>query len=373
MPIRTTRWELSPHTRAKHEILRRYLEAWLPILGSWAGRIVFIDGFAGPGRYSGGEPGSPVIALQALLDHPYFKQPRPGRKAVFAFIEQDSERAAALQDEIDAIPRPAWVSAGVFEGAFSDHMTELLNAIEADKKQLAPTFAFIDPFGFKGLPMALVGRIVRHPRCECLVSFMYESVNRFVAHPDPEIQARLDELFGTTDWRDVAAIRDPETRKDRLVNLYQDQLQKLAGLKYVRAFEMINEGNRTAYFLFYGTNDKLGLSKMKQAMWRTDPTAGQAFSDRNQADPDQLVLFKQAADTTLLRKQLQERFQGIGWVSIEDVSDFVLEDTAFSEAMHLKRKTLAPMEKDGLLEVQRPADKPSRRGTFPDGTKVRFL
>src|SRR6266496_1340896 len=32
----------------------------------------------------------------------------------------------------------------------------------------------IDPFGFKGLPMALVARIVRHPRCECLVSFMYE-------------------------------------------------------------------------------------------------------------------------------------------------------------------------------------------------------
>ncbi len=156
MPIRTTRWELPPHTKIKHEILKRYLDAWLPILGSWAGRIVFIDGFAGPGRYSGGEPGSPVIALQALLNHPYFEQPRAGREVVFIFIEQDAERKESLQQEIDSIPRPAWVKAEVREGQFVDHMTEILDAVEADKKKLAPTFAFIDPFGFKGLPMTLV-------------------------------------------------------------------------------------------------------------------------------------------------------------------------------------------------------------------------
>lgn len=240
MPIRTTRWELPPHTKIKHEILKRYLDAWLPILGSWAGRIVFIDGFAGPGRYSGGEPGSPVIALQALLDHPYFKEARAGRKVVFAFIEQDPERAAALREEIDAIRRPAWVRAEVFDGAFSDPMTVLLNAIEADKTQLAPTFAFIDPFGFKGIPMTLVSRIVRYPRCECLVSFMYESVNRFWAHPGKAIQAQYDELFGSEEWRAIAAIDNPEVRKDRLVALYREQLRTVAGLKYVRTFEMLN-------------------------------------------------------------------------------------------------------------------------------------
>ncbi len=370
MPIRTTRWDLPPHTKIKHEILKRYLDAWLPILGSWAGRIVFIDGFAGPGRYSGGEPGSPVIALQALLDHPYFKESRPGRNVVFAFIEQDPERAAALREEIDAIPCPAWVTAKVYEGAFSDHMTELLNAIEADKKQLAPTFAFIDPFGFKGLPMALVARIVRYPRCECLVSFMYEDINRFLAHPGAAIQAHYDELFGTDEWRAIARITDPETRKDRLVSLYREQLKKIAGLKYVRTFEMINQGNRTEYFLFYGTNSKLGLSKMKEAMWRADPVGGQVFSDRSVSG--QGVLFEPEADTTPLRRQLQGRFRDKGWVPIEEVSDFVLEETAYSELIHLKRATLAPMEKEDFLEAKRPGER-GRRGTFPSGTKIRFL
>jgi hypothetical protein len=28
-----TLWEIEPHTKAKHEILQRYLGAWFPILG----------------------------------------------------------------------------------------------------------------------------------------------------------------------------------------------------------------------------------------------------------------------------------------------------------------------------------------------------
>src|SRR6266446_7528365 len=61
---RTTVWELEPHTRAKHEILRRYLQAWMPILAQGGFKnILYIDGFAGPGRYAGGEDGSPIIAV----------------------------------------------------------------------------------------------------------------------------------------------------------------------------------------------------------------------------------------------------------------------------------------------------------------------
>ena len=46
-------WELEPHTRVKHIILQKYLEAWFPILSRYNGRVVYYDGFAGPGEYSG--------------------------------------------------------------------------------------------------------------------------------------------------------------------------------------------------------------------------------------------------------------------------------------------------------------------------------
>lgn len=51
MPPKTTLWPLEPHTVGKHEVLRNYLKAWLPIMLSSNDRVLFIDAFAGPGRY----------------------------------------------------------------------------------------------------------------------------------------------------------------------------------------------------------------------------------------------------------------------------------------------------------------------------------
>src|SRR4051794_3990487 len=60
-------WPRARHTEAKHQLLTGYLDAWIGILGSWADHVLLIDGFAGPGEYAGGEPGSPVLMLDAFL------------------------------------------------------------------------------------------------------------------------------------------------------------------------------------------------------------------------------------------------------------------------------------------------------------------
>ena len=60
---------IAPHTVAKHLLLKRYLDAWFPILGRYNNRINYIDGFAGPGEYEGGEDGSPLLAIEAARSH----------------------------------------------------------------------------------------------------------------------------------------------------------------------------------------------------------------------------------------------------------------------------------------------------------------
>jgi hypothetical protein len=58
-------WQLEAHTEAKHRLDKRYLDAWWPIFlqQRWVKRVTYVDAFAGPGEYSGGEEGSPVFAL----------------------------------------------------------------------------------------------------------------------------------------------------------------------------------------------------------------------------------------------------------------------------------------------------------------------
>ena len=94
----TTQWEIEPHTLAKHEILRRYLSAWYPILSTYNPRIVYLDGFCGPGRYKGGEDGSPIIALREALK---YSQRLKNNEITFLFVDERADRIAHLNAELN--------------------------------------------------------------------------------------------------------------------------------------------------------------------------------------------------------------------------------------------------------------------------------
>lgn len=61
-------WEYKEQTRIKHAILSNYLTRWMAILGRPRGgttrRLHFVDSHAGRARYEGGEPGSPILAME---------------------------------------------------------------------------------------------------------------------------------------------------------------------------------------------------------------------------------------------------------------------------------------------------------------------
>src|SRR5690242_16580737 len=99
----TVIWQLEPHTRAKHEILKRYLQAWMPILSQGKfPELLYIDGFAGPGEYKNGEDGSPIIALKTALGY----NPPLTAKMHFLFVEKDKSRAAHLNSIIQQMSLP---------------------------------------------------------------------------------------------------------------------------------------------------------------------------------------------------------------------------------------------------------------------------
>ncbi len=81
----TNTWSIKPHTSCKHELLHHYLNAWFPILSHYPD-LFYVDGFCGPGRYSGGEEGSPIIALKSALNNEKYI-----KKANFLFIDKEKK------------------------------------------------------------------------------------------------------------------------------------------------------------------------------------------------------------------------------------------------------------------------------------------
>ena len=362
---KTTLWAMDDHTRAKHEILRRYLEAWLPIMTSYNGRIIYLDGFAGPGEYERGEPGSPIIAIDTFLNH--IHAPIRTKEVLFLFIEQDHARCEHLRHLLGQRELPATASYEISEGNFDETMSELLTPLESQQLRLAPTFAFIDPFGYSHTPMSTIKRLMSHPRCEVLITFMYEEINRFLTAEYSTKETQYDALFGTQEWRRIAQRAvTAQDRRDQLHNLYQDQLRQVAGIRYIRSFCMRNKRNRTDYFLFFGTNNQLGMKRMKESMWKVDPTGTYEFSDNT--NPNQLLLFSQP-DYTILQRMLSNHFKG-QTIGVEDVEEYVIAETPFYK---FKTEALRPMEEARqVLAIS--TDPKRRKGTFAEGkTQIRFL
>lgn len=360
-------WSLTPETAAKHEILIRYLDAWLPILGSTQGRVLLIDGFAGPGRYSGGEPGSPLIALSRLLDHGHAERLLGRCEFVFVFCESDPERFELLEHHLNEFQQergglPDTVTVQTFDQPFADVADRVLGWLREQKARLAPTFAFLDPFGVKGLPMDRIAELLAFERCEVLVNLAVRNADRFFEQD--AMNRHFNELFGTDRWTEGRELSRAE-RANFMRNLYEQQLRDKAGFDHTQNFLVYAADDQPSYWLVHGTRNERGVEKMKEAMWKADPTGSFRFRRSFQG---QLVLFGGDDDTAPLRGALLDRFAG-RTVPVEEVSRFVLLETPYLPSKHLKKKTLKPMENDGdVIEV----GNRKKAGTFPDGCRITF-
>lgn len=359
---RETIWDLEPHTAAKHEILKLYLQPWFRIMASSGQKnLNYIDGFCGPGRYKLGEAGSPLVALDVA-------RPVAGQleKVTFLFTDEDKRRIDHLNSELSRLELPKNFNVVVKHARFDQSLTKTLDQMEEAKGQIAPSFVFIDPFGFAGLPFTLVKRILQKPRCEAFITFMVDAVNRFLTHPEENLKQHMAEIFGT----DECFLITGESRIEGLRDLYQTQLQSAA--QFVRYFEMRNSRGRTVYLLFFATNNRVGHIKMKEAMWSVDPQGEYKFSDRTSA---QTVLFESEQEE-FVWPLMYEQFKGRTVTSAE-VQRFVEDKTPFL-AKHMRSglsdsESIFTPEADRITVAALKVDGKKRlKNTFPEGALITF-
>src|SRR5215213_3495632 len=81
----------------KHGVLARYAHYFAGRAGSATrGRVAFIDGYAGEGRYQDGSPGSPLLLASQATRAEMF-----GRDVKLAFVEQDPARREQLRQSLE--------------------------------------------------------------------------------------------------------------------------------------------------------------------------------------------------------------------------------------------------------------------------------
>ena len=352
------KWVYSEHARVKHEIQRRYLGAWLAILGTRLSPLVLFDGFAGRGRYEGGEDGSPLIFWNRAAEA--VEAGRPKRVEIEC-VEANEANFRELSSTIAELEHPG-VDIGVRRGTFAEQASRRADELRS-AAWIPPVFWTADPYGFRGVPLEVVRELMSLPRSEVMITFMVRDMRRFIGEKSHE--APLTELFGGDVWRQCLELEGDETREEKLLLTYSEVVRDGIA-RFATPFRVFEDDRRqTLYYLIHLSNDPLGMRKMKEAMVRQ--SADMTFWPVTVRDPDQIsldvaesepyptlqdYLLATYADRTLPFEELLNEDYPLGvWVESE------------------YRSAILAMEKAGRVEVNR-TQRQTEGGRKPSGLKL---
>jgi three-Cys-motif partner protein len=331
-------WPLEPATAAKHRLYQRYLDAWWPILlqpSSWDNklrdRVTYLDAFAGPGRYKGGEEGSPVFALARLLNHAAADRMYLSRDRVeLLFIERERAVYDFLRDELtrkfgnlDDLPVNV-VARHAEAGAAAEMVLGETGAWGY------PILGVFDSWGNVNVPWHLMRRLAHNPSSEVIVTF---GPNWFSRREKQEPE-QLDMVFGGREyWQPADEERRPDERWRAWLATYRSALGR-AGFRYQLQFQIVPRTGQPLY-LVYGTGHEKGVEVMKDAMWEVDGIDGMGFRDprtRGGLAPGQQPLFGAEEHPELLELVLQRLAKGPA--SLQQLRHWLLVETARWQPKH---------------------------------------
>lgn len=334
------KWEYKKHTEIKHIILSKYLEAWIRILGVNYKKLYYIDCFAGRGKYEDGTNGSPIIALQSakkMKKNFYYLD-----EIACIFVEKNPNNFENMKktvcDEINMHPED--YAGIVLQELINDEFIGAMPKIKEYCNSVTPSFYFIDPFGYSGVPFESIKKILQIPKTEVFINFMVRDIHRFLGSTNHKLS--IDDFFGLDNVGKI--VKEMKNQKPNLegkyalLELYKKQLHEKAGVRYILSYDVYaDEQSQTTYFLIHATNHVKGCEVMKNIMSKAG-TEGR-FSYLG-PDNGQMTIM-QYGDLSELKEYLLNKFD-TRTIPFKNIIYETLMDTKF----------IKPDYKDALLELE---------------------
>ncbi|NQE33321.1 three-Cys-motif partner protein TcmP [Microcoleus asticus] len=253
----------------KIEIVAKYFGAWAKIMISQIKKIPFskrppniayVDLFSGPGYYKDGCKSTPLLILESVLAESQMRE-----QFVTIFNDIDSTNTESLARAIASLPGidtlrhlPIILNKEVGE--------EIIQDIKKNIKS-APTLFFIDPFGYKGLSISLIGSVISNWGSDCIFFFNYNRINMDVNNP--VVKKEMNSFFGekrADALREELKPMQPEERESTIVKSICQALKDVGGSHVQDFCFKKSSASRTSHYLIFISKNKRGHSIMKDIM-----------------------------------------------------------------------------------------------------------
>lgn len=374
MPVQEFFDYASPQSKAKIDIASGYFYAWANVMmsKSSAKRLGYIDLFSGPGCYrKDGTKSTPIRVLEYAAQHEKLRE-----MLVSIFNDLDALCCAELQRNISKIPNigdlkhaPQIESIDVGE--------KLVTIIKAfSDRRLIPTFMFLDPWGYKGMTMELIGSVLKDWGCDCLFFFNYRRI--IMGLFNPYFTEHIDAIFGEDRAESLRnnyrRTRNPSQKAALIEDALAGACEEIGG-RYMLTFGFRgNQGRFTQQWLVFVSKGYRGYDIMKGIMASKSSVFEQGvplyyFDPQVVGSIDKEPLLGPLDD---LVADLPKRFEG-QTMTVREVYDDDNVGTPFVAKNY--KDALRKLEEAGRITASRPPDQRVRRKgvvTMPDELEITF-
>lgn len=263
-------------TLVKHLILRHYLERFAHIVGhSWPS-ITYVDCFAGPWNVKSDQLEDSSFAI-ALTELRKARETLAGRGKALGlrvlFIEKHRAAFRQLEEFAKGI-RDAEVK--ILNREVEDSVEEISSFIRRGQDTFP--FIFIDPTGWTGFRLEVIGPLLQLVPGEVLINFMTEHIRRFLGHK-PSRQSFIDLFDSDRVWARLETLSGVE-RDDAMVGEFMGAVKRRGKFSHVLSAIVLHPEKERAHFhLIYGTRHPKGVEVFKEAEEKAMETMLQVRSD----------------------------------------------------------------------------------------------
>jgi three-Cys-motif partner protein len=263
--------EQLPGSKVKSSIVVSYFIKWARVMANRVkgsgDKIAYIDLFCGPGKYDDDSDSTPLLILKEAI-----KDPNLSRSLITLFNDMEPENVRKLKEEAEKLPEFSKLK---HIPVFMEEPIGKDVVAEFKKLSLVPSLVFIDPFGYKGLSLDLIGSVIKDWGCDCIFFFNYNRINAAITNP--VFKTLIDELFG----EDVAGhLRKeipkltPPKREEYVKKSFEDALKNIKG-EYSISFKFFKPNSqKTSHFIYFVSKHPLAYFFMKQSMADNCKTIG---------------------------------------------------------------------------------------------------
>ncbi|MEL7626383.1 MAG: three-Cys-motif partner protein TcmP [Anaerolineaceae bacterium] len=368
-------------SKVKDELLGCYLKPYFSKVLHTSKPIVYVDCFAGKGKFDDGFPGSPLIALKCLSDclaQSYLPSSRSDVRMQFIDLNYAHDLRQNLEGQTPEVY-------SVIDGKFEEEIIKLLTE-EHTKNPSINLFLYVDPYGVKALDTSLFDKLPNmFSTAELLINLnsfgffreacrvmnvaiterdiiMLDDLEEFESsHFDS--MGELDVVAGGDYWRNIVAAYnkkeiDGYQAEQEFSRLYKERLRDK--YKYVLSMPIqLKPTNHPKYRMVFATNHPEGCLLMADNIAKRTDRLIIEIQDRGQRSIFPKTISNEIVEESLLEvKVLEQLSRTTSWTPLTTfLADFYNQYGVLCPSSKLSSgrggSILKTLEKNGRVDVLR--------------------